>query len=392
MICDSWNTCLCSTRRAHTPSSPRWARPGLGTLPRRRQKLWRSRGLRSPRTCRRPPPGASAWSPRWSTWTAWFPSSWRTSAAPSRRCAPRWRPSARRPCARWTTRTRTRAAAHRLAADAQDFERHRVSTEADLERRWGGAARRAGERQTRARARRARNQGHVPARHRRDAGRGAGADAGGAGGAGGVAQGRAGRRPGTNGEGETRVSPPARTAGSTRPGSAPPGGPSARAASTAWTRRRRRHSLAGWWSSRTWTGTTHAGRARRAPQPAAARARARIDSGDSAPPGPELVFAIGGLAKANAPLWTAEVYEAAHGAWRALPEMSAPRGYLSSRAGARARPGSPLTSRRPARPRARRTRASPPPCWPSAAATARGRCGRRRRSTSRGVRGKRWRP
>jgi hypothetical protein len=46
-------------------------------------------------------------------------------------------------------------------------------------------------------------------------------------------------------------------------------------------------------------------------------------------PGPELVFAIGGLAKANQPLWTAEVYESAHGAWRALPEMSTARGYLA---------------------------------------------------------------
>ena len=38
---------------------------------------------------------------------------------------------------------------------------------------------------------------------------------------------------------------------------------------------------------------------------------------------------IGGLAKANQPLWTAEVYESAHGAWRALPEMSTARGYLA---------------------------------------------------------------
>lgn len=46
-------------------------------------------------------------------------------------------------------------------------------------------------------------------------------------------------------------------------------------------------------------------------------------------PGPELVFAVGGLAKANQPLWTAEVFESQHGAWRALPEMSTARGYLA---------------------------------------------------------------
>ena len=69
-----------------------------------------------------------------------------------------------------------RAAAHRLAADAQDFERHRVSTEADLS---GGGRSWPSRRATNASARASSaKSGHVPARHRRDAGRGAGADAG----------------------------------------------------------------------------------------------------------------------------------------------------------------------------------------------------------------------
>ena len=40
------------------------------------------------------------------------------------------------------------------------------------------------------------------------------------------------------------------------------------------------------------------------------------------------MFAVGGLHRANAPLWTAEVFEAREGAWRVLPEMSTARGYL----------------------------------------------------------------
>jgi hypothetical protein len=33
-------------------------------------------------------------------------------------------------------------------------------------------------------------------------------------------------------------------------------------------------------------------------------------------PGAQLLFAVGGLQRANSPLWTAEVYEAEHGGWR----------------------------------------------------------------------------
>ena len=46
-------------------------------------------------------------------------------------------------------------------------------------------------------------------------------------------------------------------------------------------------------------------------------------------PGPSLVFAIGGLATANAPLCTGEVYEPENDTWRPLPEMSTARGYLA---------------------------------------------------------------
>jgi hypothetical protein len=45
--------------------------------------------------------------------------------------------------------------------------------------------------------------------------------------------------------------------------------------------------------------------------------------------GAQLIFAVGGLQRANSPVWTAEVYEAEHGAWRMLPEMSTARGYLA---------------------------------------------------------------
>ena len=49
----------------------------------------------------------------------------------------------------------------------------------------------------------------------------------------------------------------------------------------------------------------------------------------------QLIFAVGGLQRANSPLWTAEVYEAEHGAWRQLPEMSTARGYLGVAHGGR---------------------------------------------------------
>ena len=101
-------------------------------------------------------------------------------------------------------------------------------------------------------------------------------------------------------------------------------------------------------------------------------------------PGPELVFAIGGLAKANQPLWTAEVYESAHGAWRALPEMSTARGYLAV---ARGGPG---TSSRGAREAA--SDREPTTVLAPAAATARARCVRRRLLISRGASGARSRP
>ena len=55
---------------------------------------------------------------------------------------------------------------------------------------------------------------------------------------------------------------------------------------------------------------------------------AAAHAGSDASSGPELVFAVGGLHRANAPLWTAEVFEAREGAWRVLPEMSTARGYL----------------------------------------------------------------
>jgi len=55
---------------------------------------------------------------------------------------------------------------------------------------------------------------------------------------------------------------------------------------------------------------------------------AAAHAGSEASSGPELVFAVGGLHRANAPLWTAEVFEAREGAWRVLPEMSTARGYL----------------------------------------------------------------
>ena len=51
--------------------------------------------------------------------------------------------------------------------------------------------------------------------------------------------------------------------------------------------------------------------------------------------GPSLVFAVGGLQRANSPLWTAEVFEAEHNAWRLLPEMSTARGYLGVAHGGR---------------------------------------------------------
>jgi hypothetical protein len=59
------------------------------------------------------------------------------------------------------------------------------------------------------------------------------------------------------------------------------------------------------------------------------RATSSRDASGANSEGPASVFAIGGLAKANAPLRTCEVYESARGAWRALPEMSTARGYLA---------------------------------------------------------------
>ena len=53
-----------------------------------------------------------------------------------------------------------------------------------------------------------------------------------------------------------------------------------------------------------------------------------VSDASSSVAGPSLVFAVGGLQRANSPLWTAEVFEAEHNAWRLLPEMSTARGYL----------------------------------------------------------------
>jgi len=46
-------------------------------------------------------------------------------------------------------------------------------------------------------------------------------------------------------------------------------------------------------------------------------------------PGPQLVFAVGGLQRASSPLRSAEVYEVESGGWRLLPEMRTERGYLA---------------------------------------------------------------
>jgi len=42
--------------------------------------------------------------------------------------------------------------------------------------------------------------------------------------------------------------------------------------------------------------------------------------------GCSLLFAVGGLQRANSPLWTAEVFETDKGGWRLLPEMKSARG------------------------------------------------------------------
>ena len=62
--------------------------------------------------------------------------------------------------------------------------------------------------------------------------------------------------------------------------------------------------------------------------PGAPPGPAALADASSSVAGPSLVFAVGGLQRANSPLWTAEVFEAEHNAWRLLPEMSTARGYL----------------------------------------------------------------
>ena len=219
-----------------------------------------------------------------------------------------------------------RAAAHQLVADQRDFERHRAQTEADLERRWADLRaeqesdkkeRARVEREIREMSQRATAETQAAALVQMQAAQAAQAaslraalggdleggfeaDAGGLGGFDPTGLGAAGRPAGHRG-----------VAGADAP------------AMTALPSGMVEFPADGFYP-------TPDGLAAHPDLPppghgasVAAAAAARGESG------PELVFAIGGLAKANQPLWTAEVYEAAHGAWRVLPEMSTARGYLA---------------------------------------------------------------
>ena len=70
--------------------------------------------------------------------------------------------------------------------------------------------------------------------------------------------------------------------------------------------------------------------------PRANAAPTRLDPDPvTAVPGPQLVFAVGGLQRASSPLRSAEVYEVESGGWRLLPEMRTERGYLAVAHGGR---------------------------------------------------------
>ena len=222
-----------------------------------------------------------------------------------------------------------RTAAHRLAADAQDFERHRVSTEADLERRWAELRaeqesdkreRARVEREIRDMSQRATAETQAAALVQMQAAQAAQAASLRA--ALGGDQGLGEMRNESLSAGAYGGFDPAGLGAAGRPvGPRGVAGADAPAATALASGMVEFSELDGYYP-------TPGGLAAHPDLPPPGHESGAI-SAISAPPGPELVFAIGGLAKANAPLWTAEVYEAAHGAWRALPEMSAPRGYLA---------------------------------------------------------------
>ena len=222
-----------------------------------------------------------------------------------------------------------RTAAHRLAADAQDFERHRVSTEADLERRWAELRaeqesdkreRARVEREIRDMSQRATAETQAAALVQMQAAQAAQAASLRA--ALGGDQGLGEMRNESLSAGAYGGFDPAGLGAAGRPvGPRGVDGVDAPAATALASGMVEFSELDGYYP-------TPGGLAAHPNLPPPGHERGAI-SANSAPPGPELVFAIGGLAKANQPLWTAEVYEAAHGAWRVLPEMSTARGYLA---------------------------------------------------------------
>ena len=218
-----------------------------------------------------------------------------------------------------------RMAAHRLVAAKQEFERHRAQTEADLERRWADLRaeqesdkreRARVEREIREMSQRATAETQAAALVQMQAAQAAQvaslkaalggelegdfeADARAYGGFDPAGLGAAGRPVGRRGVADAAA--PAMNA--------PPTGTVAFPADGYF--------------------PTPDGLARHPDLPPPGHGASEAAAATAPERGPELVFAIGGLAEANAPLWTAEVYEAARGAWRVLPEMSTARGYLA---------------------------------------------------------------